>query len=162
MNYKFLLFWVLIVTVITIFISKKKKLTSEFLKSLESEYPNQIKTNGKVKFSRIHILLNVDLNILYNENDLLIYGFDYYRHRRTRFIFHTNENLKDNKENRVPNYLITGIDIIENKNIFIKDENNCEITILFKNSGKEKTELKKEKFLELINKLNKNYLKQGV
>src|SRR5690606_13914944 len=97
-------------------------------------------------------------NILYSENDLLIYGFDYYRDRRTRFIFHTNENLKDNKENRIPNYLITKIDVIENKKIVITDENNCEITILFKSYGKEKIQLKEESFIKLIDKLNKNYL----
>ncbi|TBV28395.1 hypothetical protein DMZ43_04975 [Meridianimaribacter sp. CL38] len=157
MNYTFLLILILIVTVVTIYSSKKKKRTTEFLKSLESEYPNRIKTNGKVKFSRIHILLDVDLNILYSENNLLIYGFDYYRHRKTRFIFHTNQNLKDNKENRIPNYLITKIDVIENEKIIITDENNCKITIMFKSYGKEKTQLKEEKFLELIKKLNKNY-----
>ena len=158
MNYTFLLILILFVITVTIYTSKKKKRTTEFLKSLESEYSNRIKTNGKVKFSKIHILLDADLNILHSENDLLIYGFDYYRDRRTRFIFHTNENLKDNKANRIPNYLITKIDVIENEKIVITDENNCEITILFKSYGKEKTQLKEEIFLELINKLNKKHL----
>lgn len=158
MNYTFLLILILVVTVVTIYSSKKKKRTTDFLKSLESEYPNRIKTSGKVKFSRIHILLDTDLNILYSENNLLIYGFDYYRHRRTRFIFHTNQNLKNNKENQIPNYLITKIDVIENEQIVITDENDCEISVLFKSYGKEKTQLKEESFIKLIDKLNKNHL----
>lgn len=162
MNYTFLLILILVLTIVTIYTCKKKKQTTEFLKSLESEYPKRIKTNGKVKFSRIHILLDADLNILYSDNHLLIYGFDYYRDRRTRFIFCTDSNLISKKENRIPNYLISKIDIVENEKIVITSENNCEITILFKSYGKEKTQLKEQKFLELINKLNKNYLQQAV
>ncbi len=158
MNYTAITIFILIVTTSTIYLSVKRKKTNKFFKLLESEYPNYIKTNGKVKFSSIHILLDIDLQILYSENDLLIYGYDYYRHRNTKFIFHTNKDLKSLQGNNIPNYLISKISIIENKEIVITNEDDGEITIMYKSYRKEKLQLKEEKFTELLNNLNKNYL----
>lgn len=158
-NYVILIIIIVSVLISTYYSNKKKKRIDEYLQSLETNYPNKIKANGRVKFSRLRILLNSDLNILYSDNHLLIYGFDYYSDRRTKFIFHTNENLK---ANQIPNYLITKIEIIENEKIVITNENDCEITFLFKSYGKEKKQLKEPKFIELINKLNKDYLQQLV
>lgn len=152
-NYVLLICLIVIVTISIIYSSKKKRKTLEFLKLLEFDYPSRIKINGRVKFSKFHILIDVGLNIIYSKNELLIYGYDYYRNKKTHFIFFTDERLKKDKENRIPNYLITKIDIIENNKIVIIAENNCEITLLFESYGKEKKQLKEESFLELLNKL---------
>ncbi len=154
LNY-FLFFSLIIFMVISlVYSNKKKKKTREFLKSLESDYSNRIKITGRVTFSKIRILIDVDLNIIYSENDLLIYGFDYYSDRKSYFIFHTNKYLNKRKQNHIQHYLITNIDIVKNEKIVITTEANYELILLFKSYGKEKKQLKEETFLQLIYKLD--------
>lgn len=158
-NY-FLLINLIIIVILSIVYSNKKRKALQYLKSLESNYPKRMRITGKVQFSKIHILYNINLNIVYSENDLLIYGFDYYTTRRIHFIFHTNKQLKKHKENRILYYLIAKIDVEKNDKILIASENNYKITLFFKSYGKEKKQLKEDSFIELIHKLNKNYQSQ--
>ncbi|WP_111684498.1 hypothetical protein [Winogradskyella tangerina] len=132
---------------------KKQQLINGYLKSLELNYPQIIKISGRVKFSRLHLLIDSDLHILHSDSGLLIHGFDYYSHRRKKFIFHTDKNFKTKKRIKIPCYLIINIEIVENEKIIITSENGGEITLLFRNSGKEKVQLKDEKFIALLNSL---------
>ncbi|WP_299099518.1 hypothetical protein [uncultured Winogradskyella sp.] len=152
----FLLFISLVVFMIIswIFNNKRKRGTEQFLKSLQSDYPNLIKITGRIEFSKIRILMDVDLNIIYSEDDLLIYGFDYYNDRNCHFIFHTNRYQIVQKENRVLHYLITNIDILNNEKIVFKTKDNYELILRFRNYGVEKKQLKETKFLKLINSLS--------
>ncbi|WP_407556259.1 hypothetical protein [Winogradskyella sp. 4-2091] len=152
----FLLFISLVVFMIIswIFNNKRKRGTEQFLKSLQSDYPNLIKITGRIEFSKIRILMDVDLNIIYSEDDLLIYGFDYYNDRNSHFIFHTNRYQLVQKENRVQHYLITNIDILNNEKIVFKTKDNYELILRFRNYGVEKKQLKEAKFLKLINSLS--------
>ena len=158
MNYTLVAMVIATVILVEIYRRRKKRKINAFLTSIASEYKDQFTINGKVKFSKIHVLLNTDLKILYSENDIIIYGYDYYRHRNTNFLFHTNKELPSIKGNVIPNYLITNIQVFENDKIIITDENNCEVTIPNKGYyGKERPRLKEQKFIELLNKITTYY-----
>ena len=143
-----------IIVLFSIFYSnKKKKITIQFLKSLKTQYQNQFKIVGRVEFSSLHILIDADLDISYNEKEILISGYDYYRNRSTNFLFHNNKEISAMKENKIPNYLISDIKIIENDKIIIKS-NHSTITLLYKAYGKEKYQLKNKAFIHCLNTMN--------
>ena len=69
-NYVILIIIIVFVIISTYYSNKKRKRIDVYLQSLETDYPNKIKSNGRVKFSRLRILLESDLNILYSDNHL--------------------------------------------------------------------------------------------
>lgn len=136
--------------------NKKNKITDAFLKALETRYKYQFKIVGKVVFSSLHILNDIDLKIYHNEEDILISGYDYYRGRSTKFLFHNSNVLHSIKENNIPNYIITNIKIIEEDKIIIKSDHG-EIILLYKSYGKEKYELRDKNFITVLNNLKNNF-----
>ena len=142
----------IIIILFNIFNSKKKK-TTQFLTSLENKYQYHFKIVGRVEFSSLHILIDADLKIFYNEKEILISGYDYYRNRSTKFLFHSNKEVSSMKENKIPNYLISDIEIIENDKIIIKSDRSI-ITLLYKAYGKEKYQLTNEAFIHCLNTIN--------
>ncbi|MFD2918048.1 hypothetical protein [Psychroserpens luteus] len=134
---------------------KKQKKIDNAIKSLESDYEYQFKISGRVHFSKLHILLECYLTVLYSENNILIYGYDNYSHRQTKFLFYTDKNNALIEDINIPKYSILDIEIIENDKIFINGDDNSIITLRYINYGKEKPQLKEPKFVELLKKLNK-------
>ncbi|GGG30234.1 hypothetical protein GCM10011344_33960 [Dokdonia pacifica] len=144
--------FVLIIISNVFYTHKKNKITDTFLKTLETRYKYQFKIIGKVTFSSLHILNDIDLKVFHNEKDILISGYDYYRGRSTKFLFHNSNVLQSIKENNIPNYVITDIQIIEKDKIIIKSD-HAEITLLYKSYGKEKYELRDKNFITVLNNL---------
>ena len=72
--------------------------------------------------------------------------------KTTNFLFHNSNVLQSIKENNIPNYVITDIQIIEKDKIIIKSD-HAEITLLYKRYGKEKYELRDKNFITVLNNL---------
>ncbi len=150
MNYTLFGILILLLSISIYYGIKKKKKTESFLEKLNSEYNNRFKIYGRVRFSSRHILIDCHLTVTYSENDILIYGYDNYNTRNTKFVFHTNRNIPKIEGNNIPNYLITNIENITDDRLIIKSDDDSLITILCKSYGKEKPQLKDEKFTGLI------------
>ncbi|WP_452227130.1 hypothetical protein [Lacinutrix cladophorae] len=157
MDYGIIYFIIFAVIMIVIYLNKRvnNNRAKELLTDLESEFSKKFKISGEVYFTKSHKLLDADLKILYSENDLLISGFDYYRDRRTTFMFYNNNKLNLLSKLSIPKYLISEIEIIENESIIIKSGEKIKITLNYKKYGKEKPQLKEIEFDSLIRKLNK-------
>lgn len=159
MDYTLIFFVFFAVIMVLIYQNKRlsDKRAKELLLQLESGFTNKFKVVGEVKFSRFRKLLDVTLNVFYNQDELLISGFDYYRDRQTVFLFHTKNKLEVLREASVPKYVISEIETSEDR-IIIKSENNITITLEYKKYGKVKPQLKEEAFIDLIKKLEKQTL----
>ena len=157
MDYGTIFFIIFAVIIIVIYQNKRinNNRAKVLLTELESEFSKKFIISGEVYFTKLHILLDVDLKILYTENELLISGFDYYRDRRTTFVFYNNKNLNLLSKLSIPKYLITEVEIIENESIIIKSGEKIKITLNYKKYGKEKPQLKEVEFDNLIKALNK-------
>ena len=96
MDYGIVYFTIFAIIMIAIYQAKRisNRKTKEALTNLESEFPKNFKIIGDVYFSKLHKLIDVDLRVLYSENDLLISGFDYYRDRQETFVFYNRKELK--------------------------------------------------------------------
>ena len=91
--------------------------------------------------------------MLFNEKDLIIYGFDYYRNRFTKFIFLNNEKLLLEKINFLPKYYVTDF-MFENENqLSIKSKPNQYITVNLKNNQVLQKSLTDQSFLKLLNNI---------
>ena len=81
----------------------------------------------------------------------MVYGFDYYRHRFTRFIFYTGKSSLLKKNNYLPKYYLTDF-LLENNNcLILKGESNEKIKIDLKNNPTLQTSLTDKKMLNFLN-----------
>ena len=144
---------IIIVSCISLYHLYKWIVNNRYINELKSIYPNDIDFRADVNFSSWHILKNIKLKMLFNEKDLIIYGFDYYRNRFTKFIFLNNEKLLLEKINFLPKYYVTDF-MFENENqLSIKSKPNQYITVNLKNNQVLQKSLTDQSFLKLLNNI---------
>ncbi len=112
--------------------------------SITSEYNYLCGFKANVFFSNYHKLFNINLKLFHKNKLLLIIGYDYFRHRRSYFVFSSNLEFPNMKDKTIHLYKIDEFSLLKEKEILIRGFRN------YKNAS---IKIKDEKTIELIKKL---------
>ncbi|WP_147437205.1 hypothetical protein [Ulvibacter antarcticus] len=126
------------------------------MKEIELSYPNSIAFMADVYFSKLHILKSIKLNILFDKKSFVIYGYDYYNTRQTKFLFSSDLEQLTNVPSLLPTYQVSDFELLKVDTLILKGNGNEKITADLNRNINLKQIIIDNELLNLLNNLTSN------